>query len=224
MRTEHESVGRRWRVVLTTPRRETADKPLGQCICPPEPSSCVERERRRGEKGDAMDEPITWDDLPRFMAEVRVKARSFLKRQPHLESLQTTELVDSAVRRLLHTMQGKGSEATWENPDHFLGTLYLAMHSTVMDHVEKRLAKKRDVRRTTRLEDLQWSELPQAIETAPEQVLALHEVLALLEQQPGVGGHRQRATPGADPRRNCGDPGGIGAHDQARLDPRAALV
>jgi DNA-directed RNA polymerase specialized sigma24 family protein len=39
------------------------------------------------------------------------------------------------------------------------------------------------VRRTTRLEDLQWSELPQAIDKAPEQILALQEVLEQLEQQ-----------------------------------------
>jgi RNA polymerase sigma factor (sigma-70 family) len=130
-----------------------------------------------------MDEPITWEDLPRFMAEVRVKARSLLKSQQHLGSLQTTELVDSAVRRILQTAQRKGSEATWENRDHFLATLYLAMRAAVIDHARKRLAPKRDVRRTTRLEDLHWSELPQVIETAPEQVLALQEVLGLLEQQ-----------------------------------------
>jgi DNA-directed RNA polymerase specialized sigma24 family protein len=130
-----------------------------------------------------MDETITWEDLPRFMAEVRVKARSLLKSQKHLVSLQTTELVDSAVRRVLQTAHEEASDATWENRDHFLATLYLAMRSAVIDHARRRLALLRDARQTTHLEDLQWSELPQAVEQAPEQVLALHEVLELLEKQ-----------------------------------------
>ena len=74
---------------------------LGQSIC----RAC---ERLRCEKGYGMEETITWEDLPRFMAEVRVRARSLLKSQQQFVSLQPTELVDSAVRRLLHTAQEKG--------------------------------------------------------------------------------------------------------------------
>src|SRR5438309_1130638 len=114
-----------------------------------------------------MDETVTWEDLPRFMAEVRVRARSLLKSQQHLASLQTTELVDSAVRRLLQTAHEEASDATWENRDRFLGILYVAMRSTVIDHARRRLAPRRDARQTTHLEDLQRSELPQVVERAP---------------------------------------------------------
>jgi RNA polymerase sigma factor (TIGR02999 family) len=129
-----------------------------------------------------MEEPVSWEDLPRFMAEVRVKARSLLRRDPHA-SLQTTELIDSAVRRLLGTTRREASEATWEDRDHFLGILYLAMEAVLIDHARRRRRLKRDVGRTVTLEDLQWNDPLLAVDETPEQVIALHEVLEQLERQ-----------------------------------------
>lgn len=129
-----------------------------------------------------MEETITWEDLPRLMTEVRTRAHGILRRDRDRASLQTTELVDTAIRRLAPS-EGRWSDVTWRDQDHFLATLYRAMQSALYDHAKSRLAKKRDVRQTVRLEDLQVHDLCRATEVAPEQVIALKEAIEQLEKQ-----------------------------------------
>ena len=63
-------------------------------------SGHIEGGERHFLHGDrCMEEVITWEDLPRFMAEIRVLARDLLRREWHAESLQTTALVLTALRR-----------------------------------------------------------------------------------------------------------------------------
>jgi RNA polymerase sigma factor (TIGR02999 family) len=128
-----------------------------------------------------MEETITWEDLPRFMIEIRARARALLKRERHVASLQTTELVDSAIARLAPA--GKDwSEVTWQNQDHLVATVYQAMLWVLYDHARRRVAVKRDIRRTIRLEELQLHDLLRTVEEAPEQVVALVEAIKQLEQ------------------------------------------
>jgi len=128
-----------------------------------------------------MEETITWEDLPRFMTEIRARACALLKRERHTASLQTTELVDSAIARLAPVGED-WSEVTWQNPDHLLATVYQAMLWVLYDHARRRVAQKRDVRRTIRLEELQLHDLLRTVEEAPEQVVALVEAIKKLEQ------------------------------------------
>jgi AraC-like DNA-binding protein len=123
-----------------------------------------------------MEETITWEDLPSFMAEIRARARALLKRERHTASLQITELVDTAIRRLAPAGED-WSKATWQNREHFIATLYCAMQWALNDHADRRIAVKRDVRRTVYLEELQLHDLLRTTEEAPEQVVALFEAI-----------------------------------------------
>lgn len=46
-----------------------------------------------------MEEPITWADLSQLMTDIRAMARGPLAREGQSESLQTTALVLTALRR-----------------------------------------------------------------------------------------------------------------------------
>ncbi|MBI3911533.1 MAG: RNA polymerase subunit sigma [Armatimonadetes bacterium] len=130
-----------------------------------------------------MEELITWDELEPFMAEVRVMARDLLRQEWQAESLQTTALVLTALRRLRRAEQD-WSEVTWQNRHYFFGAVYTAMGRALIDHGRRRMAKKRAVS-VVRLEDLQLHDLPRTVEEAPEQVVALVETLEQLkEEQP----------------------------------------
>lgn len=129
-----------------------------------------------------MEELITWDDLERFMVEVRVMARDLLRREWQAESLQTTALVLTALRRLWGADQD-WSEVTWQNRHYFFGAVYKAMGRALIDHGRKRMAKKRADLSVVRLEDLQLHDLPRTVEEAPEQVVALVETLEQLKEE-----------------------------------------
>lgn len=130
-----------------------------------------------------MEALITWDELEPFMAEVRVMARDLLRQEWQAESLQTTALVLTALRRLRRADQD-WSEVTWQNRHYFFGAVYTAMGWALIDHGRRRMAKKRAVS-VVRLEDLQLHDLPRTVEEAPEQVVALVETLEQLkEEQP----------------------------------------
>jgi len=136
-----------------------------------------------------MQESVTLEDLPQFMEEARTMARRLLLRPQFRDvSLQTTELVDTALRRLAPP-EGDLRNVTWQHPDHFLGTLYQAMLHALCDHCRKHTAGKRDKRLTVHLEEFQWYNLLRAVEETPEQVVALGEALARLAER-----HPQWAT------------------------------
>lgn len=128
-----------------------------------------------------MEELITWDDLGPFMAEVRAMAGALLRREWQAESLQTTALVLTALRRLRGADQD-WSEVTWQNRHYFFGAMYTAMRRALIDHGRRRMAQKRAVS-VVRLEDLQLHDLPRTVEEAPEQVVALVEAIEQLEKE-----------------------------------------
>jgi len=129
-----------------------------------------------------MEELITWDDLEPLTAEVRAMARDLLRREWHAESLQTTALVLTALRRQRGAEQD-WNEVTWQNRHYFFGAMYTAMKRALIDHGRKRMAKKRADLSVVRLEDLQLHDLPHTVEEAPEQVVALVETLEQLKEE-----------------------------------------
>lgn len=128
-----------------------------------------------------MEEIITWEDLTPFMAEVRAMAHDLLQREWHAESLQTTGLVLTALRRQ-KGMHQDWSEVTWQNRRYFFGAMYQAMGRALKDHGRKRMAKKRVDMPIIQLEDLQLENLYQAVEETPERVVALVEALEDLQE------------------------------------------
>jgi RNA polymerase sigma-70 factor, ECF subfamily len=126
----------------------------------------------------AMDDSISWDELGPLMHEVRIMARSLLKRES--DSWSTTALVLTALRRQRHAHQD-WSEVTWQNRQHFLRSMYREMLRALVDHSRRRSAMKRGGIPIVPLPELQLENLPRVLEEAPEYIIALSEALEQLQ-------------------------------------------
>lgn len=129
-----------------------------------------------------MEDIVTWEDLPFLIAEVRTMARSMLKKEWNDEPLQTTALVLTALRRQRRADQDWG-DVTWENRKFFFGAVYTAMKRSLIDHGRQRQAQKRTlIRNEVRLDNLLLENISQAVEEAPEQIIALEQALEELRE------------------------------------------
>lgn len=126
-----------------------------------------------------MDEPITWEELPQFMADVRNMAHGLLVREGTDKSLQTTALVVTALRRQRLAMQD-WQAVSWPNRRYLFGALYRAMERALIDHGRRRAAEQRAAGIRVHLEAMQWANLSQEVEERPVLVVALTEALARL--------------------------------------------
>jgi DNA-directed RNA polymerase specialized sigma24 family protein len=139
-----------------------------------------------------MEPVVTWNDVHGLMSDVRVIARRLLRFEAHAQSLQTTGLVLTGLRRQRLADQD-WSEVTWQNRERFLAAMYGAMDRALKDHGRRRTAQKRWARQSITIEDLspnellrtadfQPHELERVLDERPEVIEALTEALALLEQ------------------------------------------
>ena len=105
--------------------------------------------------------------------ELRRIAASYLRKERPHHTLQPTALVNEAYLRLVEQ-----KEQNWENRAHFLGMAAHLMREILVDHARKRCAAKRGGRnKPSPLE-----ELPVAAAQRPEELVALDEALAKLEE------------------------------------------
>ena len=126
-----------------------------------------------------VDAVVTWEALPQLMAEVRAMAHGLLAREGRGHSMQTTDLVLTALRRQRLASQDWG-EVTWKGRRYFFGALYKAMERALKDHARKRAAKKRAMVTLVHLEEAQWHNLPETLKERPALVVALVEALERL--------------------------------------------
>lgn len=124
-----------------------------------------------------MRDSLDWDDVVLLLDEIKAMARGVLRRE-HGVSLQTTELVLSALRRQRYADQD-WSQVSWPNRQYFFGALYRAMERVVLDHARSR-ARRREL--PVRPKDLRLDDLQQTLDREPAQVVALLEALAELRQ------------------------------------------
>ncbi|ETX05919.1 MAG: hypothetical protein ETSY2_20185, partial [Candidatus Entotheonella gemina] len=129
-----------------------------------------------------MTDPMSWDDLYPFIDEVKSMARGLLSREHNAESLQTTALVLTALRRQRHVDQD-WTLVTWRNRRHFFGAMYQTMQQALIDHARKRASHKYSRETLIRPEDIELLDLKQTLERKPAQIVALVEALAWLEQE-----------------------------------------
>lgn len=129
-----------------------------------------------------MEERITWEDVYPLMDEVKAMARGLLRRESHAESIQTTGLVLSALRRLRPADQD-WSQVTWPNRRYFFGATYRAIRRALIDHARSRATDKRGQELLVPPEDLELYELKCTLESTPTQVVALVEALEWLRQE-----------------------------------------
>jgi DNA-directed RNA polymerase specialized sigma24 family protein len=139
-----------------------------------------------------MEPVLTWNDVHGLMSDVRAIARRLLRFEAHAQSLQTTGLVLTGLRRQRLADQD-WSEVTWQSRERFLAAMYGAMDRALKDHGRRRTAQKRWARQSIAIEDLspnellrtadfQPHELERVLDERPEVIEALTEALALLEQ------------------------------------------
>lgn len=85
--------------------------------------------------------------IPAVYQELRLIARSFLRRQDSSFTLQPTELVNEACMQILTRGCGDCSSAP-----HFRAIATRKIWQVLVDHIRKRTSQKRDARRTVRSE------------------------------------------------------------------------
>ena len=104
--------------------------------------------------------------------ELRMLARSSMRRESPGHTLQPTALVNEAYLRLF------GKDARWQNRRHFFGAAAQAMRRVLVDQARRRGAEKRG----GDLERVSLTQVDIASEDAQVDVLALDALLAELEQ------------------------------------------
>jgi hypothetical protein len=139
------------------------------------------RVARGAEKEGAMEEHISWDDVYRFMEELKALARRLLMMERNA-SLQTTGLVNTALRRL-HRKDQDWDTMTWANRHELCQLAKFTMRQALIDHMRMR-------QRRERREVLQAPEVLEAVvtfrtlvEKAPPLVVALGTALERLAQE-----------------------------------------
>jgi RNA polymerase sigma factor (TIGR02999 family) len=114
------------------------------------------------------------DDLYRLVeAELRRRARSYLRRESPTPELQTTVLVDEAFVQLV------GSSGSWESRAQFYCSAARAMRHIIVDAARKRAAARRGGgERPLPLEAVPEPAAPRGMDVAT--LVALHEALTRL--------------------------------------------
>jgi DNA-directed RNA polymerase specialized sigma24 family protein len=85
---------------------------------------------------------IRYEDLNRFWDELKAMARALLAREHNADSIQTTGLVLSALRRQ-NPQEQHWDEVNWKNRNYFFGAMRKAMIRELKDHGRARRGKRR---------------------------------------------------------------------------------
>jgi DNA-directed RNA polymerase specialized sigma24 family protein len=88
--------------------------------------------------GQATDEvPVTWDDVQNLMADLKGLARSLLAREGNAGSVHSTQLANSALKKLVPKSKD-WSEITWESREAFFKDAHFSMRRLLVDYARRR--------------------------------------------------------------------------------------
>jgi RNA polymerase sigma-70 factor, ECF subfamily len=138
-------------------------------------------------KEQAMEEPVTWDQVNALMDELRAMARALLALEGNAQSLQQpTALVLTALRRQVpggtkDRTEVNWDEITWPNRAYFFKAMREAMWRALVDHARKRKKKRR--LRTVQVEEIHLENLARTADEQPEQIEALRIALERLRER-----------------------------------------
>ncbi len=113
--------------------------------------------------------------LPLVYDELRRLAKSRLASENPGQTLQATELVHEAYRRLVD--ESNGGDAKWNSTGHFFGAAAEAMRRILIDRARAKAAQKRG----GDLQRVEFEELEHPAAKKPEKLLDLDEALTRLE-------------------------------------------
>jgi DNA-directed RNA polymerase specialized sigma24 family protein len=124
---------------------------------------------------------IRWEDVPQVLEEVKSIARRLLSMEIS-HSLRPTGLVLTALRR-----QRRGNETweevRWQDREHFLRSMYVAMQHALVDHARVRMRRRVKPEGSFLPEELRLDDLCSALQESSDQVDALAIVLERWKSQ-----------------------------------------
>jgi len=129
-----------------------------------------------------MPDKLSWDDVPAFMEQLRWTARDLLRRERHAGLVQTTELVQTVLRRQKQKEQ-EWEVITWENQDHFFKLARRIMRHALIDRARKRMTEEGAMGGPPlHLDALDGDTLLQAADAPSPSVIKLLAALEYMEQ------------------------------------------
>jgi RNA polymerase sigma factor (TIGR02999 family) len=126
---------------------------------------------------DSGDQKAAEELLPIVYQELRRLAKVRLSHEQPGQTLQATDLVHEAYRRLVDG--GEDANAQWNSTGHFFGAAAEAMRRILIDRARAKAAKKRGGDR----QRVEFEELEHPAAKRPERFLLLDEALTKLETQ-----------------------------------------
>ena len=126
---------------------------------------------------EAGDQQAAEELLPLVYEELRLLARAKLSREKPGQTLQATDLVHEAYRRLVDASDG--GEAKWNSAGHFFGAAAEAMRRILIDRARAKATKKRG----GEIERVEFEGLEHPAAKRPERLLLLDDALAKFEER-----------------------------------------
>src|ERR1051326_4242112 len=84
-----------------------------------------------------IESPVTWDDVQDLMDSLKQRAHELLAREGNAGTVHTTQLVNSALKKLIP--QAKDwQEITWEDRKAFFKDAHFAMRRCLIDYARRR--------------------------------------------------------------------------------------
>ncbi len=88
----------------------------------------------------AADGPVSWADVAAFQEALKRDARALLAREGNAGTVHTTQLLNSALKKLLP--KGRDwREVSWENREAFFKDAHFAMRRLLIDYARRRKAR-----------------------------------------------------------------------------------
>jgi RNA polymerase sigma factor (sigma-70 family) len=92
--------------------------------------------------GSSPDEsPVTWDDVQSLMENLKGTARSLLSDEGNAGPVHTTQLVNSALKKLVPKSRD-WQEASWENREAFFKDAHYSMRRLLVDYARRRKRRR----------------------------------------------------------------------------------
>src|SRR5262245_46547800 len=138
---------------------------------------------RGGDEGeDAVGAPLRVDEIWKFMDDLRAVARGLLSHEQDAFSIRPTALVLSALKRN-RPADKPWEEVSWKNQRHFFKVMHTHMVWYLRSHARYRNAQRRPRLVRVEPENIDFFNLPAALDENPEHVVALDEALSWLKRE-----------------------------------------
>lgn len=89
----------------------------------------------------ADEEEITWNEVESLLSELKGTARGLLAQEGNAGTVQTTQLLNSALKRLVRRSPD-WREVSWSNRESFFKDAFFTMRRVLIDYARRRAARR----------------------------------------------------------------------------------